>query len=162
MPDSAESSAAVFEHDHREIDEKFSQFAASVRQGRTDPVPLAAAATDLRHHIYVEEVYHFPLARAAGLFGPVLVMLREHGQIWDLLDELESQVRDGAGAGAESLLGTWARLERVLDHHNLKEESILYPAGDQSFTPEQTAELIGALRSASRPADWRCAYAGRT
>ena len=150
--------ASALEHDHHEIDAHFAAFVDTVRRGTPDLAPLLAAGEGLRHHIWVEEEAHFPLARAAGLMGPVLVMLREHGLIWGALDRLDA-LATASPLDADAVLAAWAELEAVLSAHNLKEEQILYPAGDAAFTAEQADAILVALREGVRPDGWRCAYA---
>lgn len=150
----------VLEQDHQRIDAHFDAFARSLDEGGADAAAFAAGSTALRHHIYVEEEHHFPALRAAGLLGPILVMLREHGEIWDVLDELEATL--GRGVPAAGLTAAWQRLERVLGEHNAKEERILYPAGDQALSEEIAEEVLTALSSGSTPPGWVCEMAGRT
>src|SRR5690606_6189552 len=100
-----------------------------------------------------------PALRASGLMAPILVMLREHGQIWDLLDALESGLAEGAPTGV--VAETWAELEQVLAEHNLKEERILYPAGDQVLPAEVAEEVLTGLASGITPQGWVCEMAGR-
>ena len=86
--------------------------------------------------------------------GPVLVMLREHGEIWALLDALDTDV--AAGTSAARLAQTFAQLEEALEQHNLKEERILYPAGDQVLDATVAEAVRGALSDGLMPADWVC------
>jgi len=149
----------VLEQDHHTIDAQLAAFADALAQGRVDADSLAAGSNALRHHIWVEEELHFPPLRAAGLMGPVLVMLREHGQIWDLLDRADSQV--AGGAPVVELQQTWHALADVLTAHNSKEEQILYPSGDE-ILDEQTAQSVRtALQAGVTPAGWVCEMAGR-
>ncbi len=162
-PASDSVTTPVLEHDHRVIDAELARFAASLTGGAAAPdvAALGEASTRLRHHIHVEEVVHFPHARAAGLVGPVMVMEREHGLIWDLLDQLDAAA-SAPQPDADALLAVLRQLEAVLAAHNAKEEQILYPAGDDRFTPAQRAEVVAALRDGRRPDDWVCAWAGRS
>lgn len=154
----SDSIGTTLEHDHHRIDAHFAAFAASLQTGAPALDELAAGAEGLRHHIWVEEEVHFPLARASGLMGPVLVMLREHGLIWGALDRLDA-LAAASPPDADDVLAAWAELEAVLSAHNMKEEQILYPAGDAVFTTEQAGEILAALRDGVRPDGWRCAYA---
>ena len=54
--------------------------------------PLVDAMTALRRHIYLEEEIVFPRIRTGGLQMAVMVMLREHGEIWRQMDELEAKL----------------------------------------------------------------------
>lgn len=147
----------VLEQDHRQIDAHFETFAEGLANGRIERAELLAASDALRHHIWVEEELHFPPLRAAGLMGPVLVMLREHGEIWDLLDRIESLL----DAESAALTATFGHLKAILDEHNFKEERIVYPAGDEQLDPETMASIRSAFDTGTRPAGWVCQMAGR-
>lgn len=156
---SGASVGAVLEQDHREIDQHFAAFARRLEAGRVDAELFAAGATGLRRHIWVEEELHFPPLRAAGLMGPIMVMLREHGEIWDLLDRLDAQL--AASAAAPDLAATWEEVARVLEAHNLKEERILYPSGDQVIDANTAAQILAAL-DGELPTGWTCEMSGRS
>lgn len=145
---------AELEHDHERIDAHFAAFGASLAAGPPDAAALAAGAEGLRHHIWVEEEEHFPPLREGALTMPIMVMLREHGQLWDALDAIEA----GVGAG-EDVGEAWAGFIALLEAHNMKEERIVYPAGDEMLAVETTERVRRALAS-ERPADWVCEMAG--
>jgi iron-sulfur cluster repair protein YtfE (RIC family) len=150
----------VLEADHHRIDAYFAAFAHGLATGSIDRAAYAAGSEGLRHHIYVEEEHHLPTLREAGLLGPVLVMLSEHGHIWDLLDALETQLRNGDPVAV--LTGTWQQLETILAEHNLKEERILYPAGDQILPADIAERVLTSLASQEKPKGWTCEMAGRS
>lgn len=143
-----ESLADALEREHHEIDEGITAFTTGSDVGRKE---LARAVSALRRHIYLEEEFVFPPLREAGLVGPVLVMLREHAQIWATLDSLEREVGAG-GAGR----GLCHHLSVQLLHHNLKEEKILYPQADTVLDPMATERLREFLRSGELPVGWMC------
>ena len=153
------SIGAELENDHRAIDGHFAVFAAGLASGRILTDELRIGSDALRHHIWVEEEFHFPPLRAAGLMGPILVMLREHGEIWDLLDGLDELV--ALQAGADALIPLWTECHAILEQHNLKEERILYPAGDGQLDAENKADISWALAKGTRPGDWVCEMSGR-
>ncbi|MDN5877800.1 MAG: hemerythrin domain-containing protein, partial [Brevibacterium sp.] len=95
----------VLERDHHRIDGFFADFEESLSTGTINTEALAEGSGGLRHHIWVEEEYHFPAMRTGGLFGPVMVMLREHGELWDLLDRMEGQSR--TADDVDELIRTW-------------------------------------------------------
>jgi iron-sulfur cluster repair protein YtfE (RIC family) len=159
MSESVETVGAVLERDHHRIDEHFEAFASALREGRVDTAALAAGSGALRHHIYVEETCHFPVLRKAGLLGPIMVMLREHGEIWDLLDALDAGVRDGVPVA--DLTTTWQGLEEIVAAHNMKEERIVYPSGDEMLSADDAAEVLAELASEQTPEGWACEQAGR-
>lgn len=153
-----ETAGQVLEDDHHRIDERFADFARSLAGATPDTAAFTEAADALRHHIFVEETLHFPPLRDAGLLAPVLVMLREHGEIWDLLDSLSDAL---AASDIPTARATWPHLAQVLEQHNMKEERILYPAGDQSLPADVTARVTEALRTGATPPDWTCEMASR-
>jgi DUF438 domain-containing protein len=143
--------AAALEREHREIDEGVEAFSA--RQGSGDEVQaaLSRAIRALRRHIYLEEEFLFPPLREAGLVAPILVMLREHAQIWQTLDAIEGDLR--AGGDADALC---RQLATQLLHHNLKEEKVLYPQADAVLTASATGQLLAFLDSGELPDGWVC------
>src|SRR5690348_4105838 len=84
--------AAALEREHREIDAGIECFASGSRHG--DALSLSGAIRALRRHIYLEEEFLFPSLRegAQALSAAVPAMLREHGQLWDVLDLLEREI----------------------------------------------------------------------
>jgi hemerythrin-like domain-containing protein len=141
------------EREHHEIDAAFEVLAAN------DGAPAQAAVADtqngiavLRRHIYFEEVSLFPPLRAAGLFGPVTVMLREHAEMWPLLDALAVDLA-ADGNDAHRLA---RELLTLLADHNSKEETILYATADSDLPEAQVAALRADLDATAMPADWTC------
>lgn len=153
---SEQTIGAVLEADHHLIDTHFAAFAASLTTGEPSARDLAAAAEGLRHHIWVEEEFHFPPLRAAGQIGPIMVMLLEHGKLWDLLDAMEAGV-----AAGEPVAEYWAELEPLLEAHNMKEERILYSSGDE-LLDASTADAVRRAMSEPMPQGWVCSMAGRS
>jgi hemerythrin-like domain-containing protein len=152
-----ESLAEALEREHQEIDEGIDGFTAASRPDDSEQTALVRAIQALRRHIYLEEEFLFPPLREAGLVAPVAVMLREHGQIWATLDKLQHELDTGAdGALARArLLGH--QLAVQLQHHNLKEERILYPQADTVLPPEAAASLRAFLDTGELPRGWTCA-----
>ena len=146
-----ESLAAVLEREHQEIDAGIAAFSASPG----DPQPLARAIRALRRHIYLEEEFLFPLLGEAdpALRAPVFVMLREHAQIWALLDALE---REPGGSAGPALC---RQLASQLLHHNLKEERVLYPRADDVLSPAAAGRLRAFLGTGELPEGWVCVKA---
>lgn len=149
-----ESLAAGLEREHREIDAGIAAFVAALDAGRTEPEPLNRAAQALRRHIYLEERFLLPPLAAAGLVAPVLVMLREHGQIWRSLDAVQAQLDSGTDRTA--LRQRVRELTVQLQHHNLKEERILYPESDRALTGPAQEELRAFLDAGDLPEGWVC------
>ena len=107
----------------------------------------------MRRHIYLEEEYLFPILRGAGLMAPVFVMLHEHGQMWTTLDVLEGELDGGA---TDDQLKLCHHLTIQLQHHNLKEEKILYSQTDAALTPSAAEQLREFLDSGKLPDGWVC------
>ncbi len=148
-----ESLAAALEHEHQEIDAGITAFTAGPAPGQ-DRQSLTRAIRALRRHIYLEEEFLFPLLREAepALIAPLLVMLREHAQLWRTLDSLVRELDSGAGDG----LALGRQLTVQLLHHNLKEEKVLYPRADSALTAQAAARLREFLSSGELPAGWVC------
>ena len=142
---------AALEREHREIDSGIETYLAQ----SDDRNSLQRAMAGLRRHIYLEEAFLFPPLRAAGMFGPIMVMLREHGELWQTMEGLDAQLADGAAAeqSCRRLLGLLAR-------HNEKEEPIVYPQADQVLPGQDAADLHAFLRSGDLPPGWVCQAAG--
>lgn len=151
-----ETLATLLENEHHQIDHGIEAF-VSAANGSDETGQLMGAIQSLRRHIYLEEAMVFPELRAAGMVAPVFVMLREHGEIWRVLDDLEAGV--GSGAERPALLNLCAQLAERLDAHNMKEEQILYPRTDDTMTGEATAELRTFLASGELPSGWACTNA---
>lgn len=143
-----ESLAQTLQKEHAEIDAGIAAFTASPG----DRQPLTRAIRALRRHIYLEEEFLFPLLCRAepGLAAPALAMLREHAQIWAILDLLEHAPDTSAGPA----LGK--RLTSHLLHHNLKEEKVLYPRADDILPAPAAQRLRAFLEAGELPKGWVC------
>lgn len=148
------SLAAALEQEHHDIDAGIAAFTAGLASEDRGRQSLARAIQALRRHIYLEEEFLFPLLHAAepGLVAPVLVMLREHAQLWRTLDSLAHELT--ASTGAE--LPLCRQLTAQLLHHNLKEEKILYPRADEVLTAPAATRLRAFLASGDLPGGWVC------
>lgn len=150
--------ADLLTREHRDIDGGIERFVAGLDRGAVDPDPLLSAFAALRRHIYLEELFLFPPIRRAGLAMPVMVMLREHGTLWRLMDSVAALLAADSSA-AELQLGC-RELLAELDRHNSKEEPIIYPHADSDLTGAATAELAEFLRTGSMPDGWVCEALG--
>lgn len=135
--------AEALQHEHVEID-------AGLAGVATMPDAIAA----LRRHIYLEEEILFPPLRDAGMVGPVMVMLLEHGRMWTILDKLDALLREGPDDPRIAELR--AELVEQIGAHNPKEEMILYPQADTALDEESSAELRAFLESGALPDGWVC------
>lgn len=160
-----ESLSTALTREHRTIDAGIETFVAGLDGGVVDPRPLLTAVEALRRHIYLEEVFLFPPIREAGLVMPVLVMLREHGALWRLMDTL-TEILDGTAPvptddqhddpADDRLLPLCRELLAQLEQHNSKEEPVIYPHADSDLTDDAAAALAAFLRAGSLPSEWTC------
>jgi iron-sulfur cluster repair protein YtfE (RIC family) len=144
--------AATLEREHREIDAGIEAFTAGLAAGAPDPAPLRGAMAALRRHIYLEEELLFPPLRDAGMVAPIFVMLREHGQIWRTLDELDARLSERPEA--DGVLDSCTELLAQLEAHNAKEEPIIYPQADASLTGAAADGLAEFLGTGRMPDGW--------
>jgi regulator of cell morphogenesis and NO signaling len=148
-----ETLAAALEREHREIDAGIEAFEADPEEGGGRVESLTGAIGALRRHIYLEEAFLFPALRAE-LAVPTIVMLREHGELWRTLDELETLLPEGAGDLSVRVL--CRELLARLAAHNGKEEPIFYPRADLGMSPAAAAELRAFIDSGRMPEGWVC------
>lgn len=145
--------AAALEREHREIDAGIEAFGAAPDAGGGRSGSLTAAMAALRRHIYLEERFLFPALRSE-LAVPTIVMLREHGELWRALDELETLLP--AGPDDPAVRALCRELLARLATHNGKEEPIFYTRADPGLTPAAAAELRDFLASGTMPDGWVC------
>lgn len=142
------------EHEHREIDQGIESFTAGSGDVASRTGALADALRSLRRHIYVEEELLFPVLQDGGLVPPLVVMRREHGEMWESMDEVSEGLASGADPSA--LRGSVDQLVAQIQTHNMKEESIVYPAVDRMIPEPAQGELGAQLASAAMPDAWIC------
>lgn len=153
------SLTALMEHEHHAVDDAIEHFVQGLRERDVRHKDLHRASDLLRRHIYIEEELIFPALRTKGMLAPVLVMEREHGEIWRTLVALDLEV--GAGTAADSVPDRCRQLLHQLDGHNAKEESIIYPQADALLTASAKEAVRDFVRSGTMPSDWVCAQARR-
>ncbi len=157
----------ALENEHREIDGGIESFVAAMdSRGPTSPTSLLTAFSGLRRHIYLEETFLFPPLKAAGLMGPLFVMLREHGQLWNQMGTIESLLSTETQKGGEvqkatqgqkvTLRSACAALLQLLDAHNSKEETIIYAQADEILDSAAGSELLSFLEKGTMPHGWVC------
>lgn len=144
---------AALEREHREIDEAIDGFGAEPAEGGGRVESLTGAMAALRRHIYLEEEFLFPPLRSE-LAVPTIVMLREHGELWRTLDELEARLTEGASD--DSVRALCRELLARLASHNGKEEPIFYTRADPGLSAAASAELRAFLDSGTLPEGWVC------
>jgi hemerythrin-like domain-containing protein len=138
---------------HREIDAGIVAFGRARQEGGGRVESLTGTMVALRRHIYLEERFLFPGLRSE-LAVPTIVMLREHGDLWRTIDELEAKLADGAVD--DSVPELCRVLLGQLESHNSKEEPIFYTRADAGLTPAATTELRTFLASGRMPEGWVC------
>lgn len=152
MTDAFKLSEAL-EREHREVDDGLLAFRAGLDEGEWRRDGLSSASVELRRHIYLEEEFLFPELRAAGLVAPVMVMVREHGEIWRALDDIDAAIQGGDLDAARLVCDA---LLETLSGHNVKEETILYPASDEVLGPDEASRLREEIENSSLPPGWLC------
>lgn len=155
MPNLALS--AFLEREHREIDSGINKFVVKLDCGSVQPESLTAALEALRRHIYLEEVFLFPLIRGAGMVMPIFVMMREHAELWCTINALTDLLADGTDS--QRLRDTCRQLLLQLDQHNSKEEPVIYPHADFCLPPQTSAELARFIETGRTPDGWVCQLA---
>lgn len=145
--------------EHREIDEGIEVFTRGEADPETRIASIRGAMAALRRHIYLEEAFLFPPLQEAGMFGPIFVMLREHGEMWTAMNGLDVELSDRPGSAATIAL--CQELVAGLEAHNLKEEQILYSQADGVLSAEATGALAKFLAAGAMPEDWVCDGARR-
>lgn len=155
MPE--ESLSTILEREHHEIDAGIDAFLTKLAAGSVQPELLTTALEALRRHIYLEEVLLFPPLRVGGLMMPIMVMIREHGEMWQIMESLITQLADPADP--EQLQQTCRQLVELLERHNSKEEPIIYPHADKDMPPQAATKLLKFIATGSTPDGWACQQA---
>lgn len=169
----AQTLGEALEQEHRQIDGGIESYVASLNGctidggmasavSTTTTEPLLLAMAGLRRHIYLEEAFLFPPLQAAGLMGPIFVMLREHGQLWRQLDSLDHLLKSMTVSGfntepsIETLRSACLDLLSLLNNHNSKEEPIIYTQADGILDAQLSQELHDFLARGTMPDGWVC------
>ncbi|MQY50965.1 hemerythrin domain-containing protein [Rhodocyclus gracilis] len=132
--------------DHRHCDALFAAVEAALAD--EDKARAAAAFSAFNEailaHFAAEESLLFPAFEAAtGMCeGPTAVMRGEHRQMRDLLASAAAAL---AAGNSDDYLGDAETLLILMQQHNVKEESILYPMCDRQLGVGGET-LVGALR----------------
>lgn len=146
------NASSILEADHERMDAGFDTFLSLARAGTVDRNAILPAIDAMRRHLWVEEEYFFPMLREAGVQGPVLIALRDHGEIWGLLDELERLL--ALRSPDPNLLVTVASaIMQISQHHNEKEEQILFATADRFLDPSIHRHISEGLAQ-DRPTGW--------
>jgi iron-sulfur cluster repair protein YtfE (RIC family) len=128
--------------DHRTCDEVFAAAEIAAAQKNWDSARSLferfRAAMD--RHLAMEEQVLFPAfeAKTGNSMGPTGVMRMEHEQMRALMNDMGAATASGNDAG---YLGLSETLNMLMQQHNLKEESMLYPMSDRMLASARD-ELI--------------------
>lgn len=146
--------AEALTREHHDIDGGIEAFVNDLDKGTVSAEPLLAAFAALRRHIFLEESLLFPPIRQAGLMMPVMVMLREHGELWTVMDSLTDAV--AGQPDVERMRGLCDDLSARLEAHNSKEEPIIYPHANTDLSENAATDLAEFINSGTMPEGWVC------
>ena len=149
-----ETLTAALEREHQEIDAGLAAFVDGLDSDELRGAELDRAADALRRHIYLEEEFLFPPLRAAGMVPPVLVMLREHGEIWRTLEALELDVGPGTAAGcSHSSRATTPRKSRSSTRRVMRSSATRPRLSSTSSSTMAVCRRAGSARRRALAAD---------
>ena len=121
-----------FTAEHRFCDDAFIRIEQLTHQGDWDAARSAAGAFIgvTEAHLRREEERLFPALEAAAPManGPTGVMRAEHAQMRELFAAIDASLN---AQDAESLGDALDTLLLLMQQHNAKEESVLYPLADR-------------------------------
>lgn len=134
--------------DHRACDRLFAQAESTVAEadltsGRAE---FARFRDAMERHVNAEEQIVFPAfeERTGERLGPTEVMRREHKMMRDVIANMDAAL---AQQEAQRYLGLSETLLVLMQQHNVKEESVLYPMIDQLLSADREA-MVERLRAA--------------
>ncbi|MEO8408616.1 MAG: hemerythrin domain-containing protein [Oxalobacteraceae bacterium] len=131
--------------DHKRCDGLFAITERSVEQGDWTLAKTAFQHfSDAQvHHLAMEETVLFPaFEKATGnTNGPTSVMRTEHKQMLDLMEQMDNAIE---ALDASNFFGYAETLNIMLQQHNMKEESMLYPMTDKALFAK-CHEIIDAM-----------------
>lgn len=149
------SLAEAFTREHREIDAGIEAYLASDAEPAERAAPLLRALDALRRHIYLEEEIVFPHLPGGALMMPLMVMRREHGELWQRMDALVARL-EGPAATPDGTAAACTEILALLDAHNAKEEPVIYPYMDSDLDDDETARVRALLADGTLPDGWVC------
>jgi len=134
-----ENISTALTRNHRDCDSLIAAAEEAVGKCRWDEADsfFSNFVASMERHLGKEEEVLFPaLEQKVGTgMGPVQVMRKEHEDMRRLFGEIREDI---AQQQAEHCLGLTDTLLMLMQQHNLKEESILYPMADQMLADEQS------------------------
>lgn len=134
-------------NDHRACDALFaSAESAAAQKNRVDARALFDQfKTAMSHHLSMEETVLFPAfeTRIGNTMGPTQIMRMEHEQMRGLMQSMADALE---ASDMEGYLGLSETLNMLMQQHNMKEETMLYPMSDKVLSGDQDS-LIGAMQA---------------
>ncbi len=152
------SLAGAFTQEHHQIDAGIEEYLADPDRGggpARRARPLLRAMEALRRHIYLEEEVVFPHLPPGPLMMPLMVMRREHGELWRRMDALAAHLEDDSSP-VDGLEEACAELLALLEEHNRKEEPIIYPHMDADLAEHEQSLIRELLEEGTLPEGWTC------
>ncbi|MCX7192322.1 MAG: hemerythrin domain-containing protein [Proteobacteria bacterium] len=135
------SLAEYMSTDHKACDAAFALAEEAALDNHWEQAQTAfnAFSDNTGRHFRMEEEALFPaMLNAGGPAGPVQMMLMEHAQMNDLIEQMAVAL---ANKNAKTYGGLSETLLIVMQQHNLKEEQILYPIADRVLAAERESLL---------------------
>ncbi|MEO8600320.1 MAG: hemerythrin domain-containing protein [bacterium] len=131
--------------DHKRCDQLFAAAEHGVDQGDWDQAKAAFQhfSEAQVHHMAMEETILFPAfeKETGNTNGPTSVMRAEHKQMLELMQQMDEAI---AKLDAPNFFGYAETLNIMLQQHNMKEESMLYPMIDRALSV-RGYEIIDAM-----------------
>jgi iron-sulfur cluster repair protein YtfE (RIC family) len=139
--------AEFFTQDHRDCDELWAAVEQAVDSGGDSAVAYGKFEGSLLQHLAMEEEVLFPaLEQASGTQGgPTMIMRAEHRQMRGLLEQMRAAAESG---DFETVVDQGDTLLMLIQQHNMKEESVLYPLAQRllaSSWPQLSQQLAPYL-----------------
>ena len=133
---------------HRNCDRTFAKIeqAALNKKWAEAAAALKVFLEETEAHFNYKENVLFPALQsvAQSSYGPISVMQREHAQMRELFDDLRHAAERLDGQLLADVMET---LLFLMQQHNSKEETVLYPMADRVLTDDMLARLAESKAS---------------
>jgi hemerythrin-like domain-containing protein len=146
MSEAITSLSDCFGADHRRCDALLAEVESAVdAQDWSDAARAwSAFRQTVERHLQTEESVLFPaLERDGGTAGPIEVMRMEHGEMRDLIGELDQAIARHSGHEGLGIIET---LLMLTQQHNLKEEAVLYALADDLLDARTRGDIAAGLQ----------------
>ena len=132
--------------DHRHCDDLFADAEQAIGQNNLEAA-LAAFEhfhTAILAHFNTEEKTLFPTfeAKTGMTMGPTQVMRMEHQQMRDLMSQAQAAIDAG---DTDEYMGQAETLLIMMQQHNMKEESVIYPMLDSRLPGDEQERLSASV-----------------